>query len=146
MRVILPMTSSPTYEVVSPASYVSSPTLICQFANILSNWLSERDWRHNLCWLIQQLCKTIWLLVLEEPNGNWMSCLNTVDSKFNKVLKASSWSKCWHHLNGPFCSVCLFCYKCLVINHVLENCLGGFYRRSGNANCVIQWTKSYHCQ
>ena len=33
-RVSSPTTSSPTYEVDSPTSNVSSPTLICQFANV----------------------------------------------------------------------------------------------------------------
>lgn len=33
-RVSSPTTSSPTYEVVSPTSNVSSSTLICQYANV----------------------------------------------------------------------------------------------------------------
>ena len=33
-----PTTSSPTYEVLSPTSNVSSPTLICQCANVQNNF------------------------------------------------------------------------------------------------------------
>ena len=48
--------------------------------------------------------------------------------------------RCWRHLNGPFCSECLYGYKYLVINQGLENCL--WEQLWNTVNKIVSFSKS----